>query len=49
MCRRNQMNGCCMAALGVGILLGQWIESAFLCLFSGMVLITIGFWIIRRK
>ena len=43
------MRGGCMIALGLGLLLGQWIASAFLCLLSGLMLITLGWCILRQR
>lgn len=49
MCRRNQMNGCCLTAFGIGLLLGQWITSAFLCIVGGIALICLGCFILRQR
>ena len=39
MCRRNQLYGCCAAALGLGLILGNGLESGVLCLCLGLGLL----------
>lgn len=38
-----------MIALGIGILLGTWISSVFLCVLMGLMLLTIGICVLRRR
>ena len=49
MCRKRQLHGCCMMALGAGILLGTWISSAFLCILAGLMLLTVGCCVLRGR
>ena len=49
MCRKNQMRGGCMIAFGLGLLLGQWIDSAFLCILAGLMLVTLGWCVLRQR
>ena len=48
MCRQNQMYGGCLLAFGVGILIGTWLTSGFLCHFLGFGLIVLGFGVLRK-
>lgn len=49
MCRRNQLLGCSIAALGVGVLIGTWIESGFFGHLLGLFAICIGLTVCRKK
>ena len=49
MCRRNQLLGWCLAAFGLGILLGAWMEGGFLCFLLGAGMMTLGWGVIRRN
>ena len=49
MCRRNHLLGVSILAFGLGILVGYSLESWFLCSFGGLVLIGIGFCVMRRR
>lgn len=49
MCRRQHLTGCIMLGFGLGLLIGQWLGSGFLCLCGGMVFITFGISGMRRK
>ena len=40
------MRGGCMIAFGLGLLLGQWIDSAFL---AGLMLLTLGWCVLRQR
>lgn len=46
MCRRNQLRGCGLAALGLGLLIGMWIDGGFWahCLGGSMIFFGIAFW-----
>ena len=48
MCRRNQLRGCALMAFGLGVLIGYFLQSWFLCSVGGIVLVVIG-WIVARK
>ena len=48
-CRKNRMRGGCMIAFGLGLLLGQWIDSAFLCILAGLMLLTLGWCVLRQR
>ena len=49
MCRRNQMRGCLLLGLGIGLLVAQLLESTFLCTWGGVVIIVMGACSLRRK
>ena len=48
-CRKRYLHGFCMIALGIGILLGTWISSVFLCVLLGLMLMTIGCCVLRGR
>lgn len=43
------MRGGCLIALGLGLLLGQWIHSVFLCVVAGLVLMALGWCILCQR
>lgn len=43
------MWGSCMIAFGLGLLLGQWIDSAFLCILAGLMLLVLGWCVLRQR
>lgn len=49
MCRRNQLFGWCLGALGLGILLGSWMDGGFLCFLLGVGLMIFGYGLIHRR
>lgn len=49
MYRKNHLHGCCALSFGLGLMLGHCLESWFLCSFGGLVLIGIGFCVMRRR
>ena len=49
MWRRNCLWGWRLIFLGLGILLGYWVESWFWCFFVSVGLIGLGFSLLRRK
>lgn len=49
MYRKNHLHGCCVLSFGLGLMLGHCLESWFLCSFGGLVLIGIGFCVMRRR
>ncbi len=44
MCRKSMLWGCVLAAFGIGLLIGSWVEGGFLfhCLAFAAVFIGIG-------
>ena len=38
-----------MIAFGLGLLLGQWIDSVFLCVLAGLMLLTLGWCVLRQR
>ena len=49
MLRQNQLLGCTCMAFGVGVLIGMFLESGFLCGLIGLGLVTLGMCILKRK
>ncbi len=49
MCRRNQLFGCTMMALGLGILIGIWLEKTTVCALMGFGVLVLGFWCLGKK
>ncbi len=48
MCRRNRLWGCVFIALGVGTMIGTWLEGGFLCSCFCIGLMLLGICTIRR-
>ena len=49
MCRKNHLRGCVLLGFGLGLLVGQCLESWFLCTCGGVVLIVLGICILSRR
>ena len=49
MCRRNQMWGLILIAFGLGLLIGQCLEQGFWCSMGGLVIVGVGFSVMRQK
>lgn len=49
MCRKNHMQGCCLACLGIGILLGYWINTWLFCVAGSLGLLFLGFCRMRQR
>lgn len=49
MCRQNQLWGCVLAAFGLGLLIGSWVDGGFLFHCFGFGLIFLGCGMLRRK
>ncbi len=49
MCRKNCLQGCCLAAFGLGLILGHCLESWLLCCCGGSMLLILGFCVLRKK
>jgi len=49
MCRKKDLHGCCLGALGFGMLVGHSLDSWFLCLSAGIGLLVLGFCVIHKK
>ena len=49
MCRRNQLWGCCMIALGLGLLIGLCIASGLVGGCLGVGAVVLGLCLIQRK
>lgn len=49
MCRKNQLQGSCLATLGLGLLIGHSLESWFLCVCGGAVLAVLGICLFCRR
>ena len=42
MCRKNQLWGCALAAFGLGLLIGLWLDGGFLCHCFSIGVIIVG-------
>ena len=49
MCRRNHLLGCCCGCLGLGLLIGNGLQSGILCILLALALIFGGFSCLRQK
>ena len=49
MCRRNQMWGLILMAFGLGLLIGQCLEKGFWCSLGSLVILCVGFSVMRQK
>jgi len=49
MCRRNQLLGCALIALGFGMLVGIWIESELFCHLLAFFVVFLGITVCRKK
>ena len=49
MCRRNHLRGCIFLGFGLGLLIGQCLESGFLCTWGGIILIIVGVCTLQKK
>lgn len=48
MCRRKQAQGWCVLCFGLGVLVGHYLESWFLCSAGGVALILLGLLLSRK-
>ena len=49
MCRKNHLRGCLLLGFGLGLLIGQCLESWLLCTCGGIGLLILGFCILGKK
>ena len=49
MYRQNCLRGCCLSAFGIGLLAGHCMESWLLCCGGGLLLVILGFFVMRKK
>ena len=49
MCRKNQLHGWVLLSFGLGLLIGNGLESGFLWLCIGIGLMVFGFCVCRKK
>lgn len=49
MCRKNQLQGACLMAFAVGLMVGHSLESWFLCCCGGLTVLVFGFVVFRRR
>jgi hypothetical protein len=49
MCRKSQLQGSCLLAFGVGLMVGHSLESWLLCVCGGIALAVLGLCTLRRK
>ena len=49
MYRKNYLQGCCLAAFGLGLMIGHSLESWLLCCGSGICLVGFGFCVLRKR
>lgn len=46
---RKKLLGCVLAAFGLGILVGLWLEGGFFCFCIGVAMVAVGLMVMRRK
>lgn len=49
MCRRQELYCMCLMSFGLGMLIGHWLDSWFWSGGGGVVLIAVGFSMMRRR
>jgi len=49
MCRKNQLCGCALITFGLGLLVGNCLESGFVCFVIGVGISVLGFWCAGKK
>ena len=49
MCRRNQLRGCLILGIGLGVEIGYLLDSWILCCLGGIALIIAGFCMINHR
>jgi len=49
MFRKRYLQGCCILCFGLGLVVGHCVESWLLCCCGGMVLLILGFGVMRQK
>lgn len=49
MCRKKYMQGWCLVALGLGLILGHCLESWFVCCAGGLGLMVLGWMVMQRR
>ena len=49
MCRRNQLLAFALVAFGMGLLVGLWLSSGFVCGCLGVGSVTFGLFILQKK
>ena len=49
MCRKNHLQGCCLIAFGLGIVVGHSLKSWFLCTCGGTALAVLGLCILKKR
>ena len=49
MCRKDHLKGCILLGLGLGLLIGQCLESGFLCTCGGFAILIIGVCCLTKK
>ena len=49
MCRKNQLRGCLLLGIGIGLFAGCSIESWLISTFGGIILICLGVMILQKN
>lgn len=49
MCRKKQMQGFCLLCFGLGLMVGYYLESWFLCSVGGVGLVIFGMLLSKKK
>lgn len=49
MCRKNQLYGFTLIAFGVGLMIGNWLESGIFCFLLGLGGVFLGLWMLGKK
>ncbi|MBR5126227.1 MAG: hypothetical protein IKU68_05785 [Oscillospiraceae bacterium] len=48
MCRRKQLQGWCAVCFGLGLMVGSFLESWFICSMGGACLVVLGLSLTKR-
>ena len=49
MCRKKQLHGWCLLCFGLGLMIGHCVNTWLFCGFGGLVLIVLGFCVMRQR
>ena len=49
MCRKKYLRGCCISTFGLGLLVGHCLESWLMSCIGGLILLVLGFCMMRKN